>query len=377
MQQARSKLGLSPAQIVPYLDLLQGRIDLPALLKGETPIVRFDSPGENFAVERELIALGAIDPEDDDLYPFQVPVSPPFISPKAARKLAPEKGRIYYPAQWFRGYRRLLRRVKREVEASCPNVRWMNDPDEIAVMFDKRLCHQLLSAHHIRVPRAPAAPGTIQNYEELRDAMRTARMYRVFVKLAFGSSASGILAYQMNPLTGAELADTTIGFEERGTETIFYNSSRLIRYTEPAHIRKIVNWLCTQGIHVEQWVEKAMTRDGRAFDIRQLVVDGETCHRVARLSRSPITNLHLGNKRASLDEIGLSATVIEVAEQSVKQTMSLFPASFVAGIDILIGKRSQKPYIVDINPFGDLLFHVQYNGHSTYEWEMICLSKGE
>lgn len=37
--------------------------------------------------------------------------------------------------------------------------------------------------------------------------------------------------------------------------------------------------------------------------------------------------------------------------------MNLFENSFMAGIDVVMSKKN-KPYIIDVNPFGDLLHHL-------------------
>lgn len=371
-QAARARLGLSPAVIVPYLDILEQRVDWTTLLAGKRPIIRLESPGGSFLVERALIARGAA------FWQWDRPVTPDVAIEEAqAGLLTPEKGRIFYPRQWYLGYRSLLEEIEREVEAACPEARWMNIPHEIAIMFDKRECHHLLSEAGVPVPRLPAPVGTINSYEELKIAMQQSRMYRVFAKLATGSAASGVIAYQMNPRTGAELADTTIELVERGAERFFYNSTKLRRYTNPAGIAQMIDWLGTQGLHVEQWMEKASTPDGHVFDIRQIAINHEPCHRVARLSRTPITNLHLQNQRASLEEMQLSQEAITQLEACARQTAACFPRSFVAGIDILLRKGSYLPYVVDINPFGDLLYHVSHGGWSPYEWALICLEKDE
>ena len=61
----------------------------------------------------------------------------------------------------------------------------------------------------------------IRNYMDLRSSMKSAEMHRVFVKLACGSGASGVVAYQVNPRTGDEIAVTTLGMEQSQGKTIF------------------------------------------------------------------------------------------------------------------------------------------------------------
>ncbi|AFH62860.1 hypothetical protein B2K_19435 [Paenibacillus mucilaginosus K02] len=336
-------------------------------------MLRLDAPGEHFEVERELIALGAPDaaslPIDERWLWYNKSVVQP-IPVRMAHGLKEIKGKLYHPSQWFRGYCRLLSRLDREAIQLWETPRWMNAPEDIAAMFDKRRTHQILSAARLPAPRRLAAPEAIPDYDTLREAMANERMHRLFIKLASGSGACGVMAYQVNPATGAESAVTTIGVQSYQTRPpLFYNVKKLVNYKERHVIRQIINWLLGHGAHVEQWIPKASYRD-RAFDIRQLVVAGKACHSIARASRTPITNLHLNSARFRLDEMGLPDDLQAAVRQSAEQTLSAFPRSTVAGIDVLLSSTSFRPYVLDVNPFGDLLYHSHYEGHDPYEWEM-------
>ncbi|MFD3272037.1 STM4014 family protein [Paenibacillus dendritiformis] len=371
LQAARRRFGLAPALLLTYQELLQGSASLEELLDrlsrsgAGSPIIRLDAPGEHPAVERELIALGALNGSADE----QGARAQESIPAQAARRLPEEHGRIRYPAQWFRGYCRLLARLRLQALSAGIPVRWVNDPADIAVMFDKRRCWEHLSRHGVRMPALPAPAGSIAGYEELQAAIRSSGMHRLFLKLACGSGAAGVIAYQCQPATGAELAVTTLEMEERAGETVFYNSGRLRQYRDHAVIRRMVDWLCGEGAHVERWIAKERL-DGKSFDVRQLVVNGSACHAVLRLSSSPITNLHLRNERRPMDE-GMSASgVAEAVASTAEAALASFPASTVAGIDVLVRRGSGMTYAVDINPFGDLLYRVKYEGWNTYEWQM-------
>lgn len=381
IQQARMKLGLPPAAVLSYLDLLQGRMSLQSALEAAgwgadaAPVLRLDAPGEHFAVERELIALGAPDQprekQDDRLLPLGYRSDPQPLSIRSALALKEQTGRIYHPSQWFRGYARLLARLESEASERWPGGgRWLNAPADIVNMFDKRQTHRVLSAAGVPVPRLLAPPEELTDYEILRERMLSSRLHRVFIKLAAGSGASGVIAYQLNPVTGAEIAVTTVGIESFiARPSIFYNTRKLRRYTDGTAIRPIVNWLLRHGAHVERWIAKAAYRD-RTFDIRQLVVGGEACHRIARVSGTPITNLHLRSERMRLDDMMLPAAVQNAVSSCAEQALAAFPGSSVAGVDVLLDNGSGKPYVVDMNPFGDLLYNVDHQGLNTYEWEM-------
>ncbi|WP_425517673.1 STM4014 family protein [Paenibacillus oenotherae] len=387
LQRARERVGLPPAVVVPYLDLLRNHISLTeaaeqgGMLDGIPPLLRLDAPGENFDVERELIALGAPDAArdegDDRLLPFGGRDDPQPMSVRAASALMEQRGRLYHPSQWFRGYGRLLARLEREAGAIWPTAGWLNAPRDIAGMFDKRSTHNVLKAAGVSVPRRLASPEALPDYDALYDTMRDARLHRIFLKLAVGSGACGVVAYQINPHSGAELATTTLAFDSFISKPPqFYNVLKLRRYTDRAVIRPIVNWLLKHGAHAEQWVAKAAYGD-RTFDIRQLVVGGEACHSIARVSRTPITNLHLRSERMSMEELSLPQLVQENMRKCAEAALAAYPSSSVAGIDVLIGKDlRQPPSVVDVNPFGDLLYNVAYQGMDAYEWQMRRLGSG-
>lgn len=376
LQAARSKQGLNPAVFISYESLLKRTMYINDVLKplasSGTVIIRLDAPGEDPVVERELMAWGAPDREGDDAYWFAGSAAAAVgstITAEAALKLPVEHGRIYYPAQWYRGYCRFLAAIQAEAESCGLAVQWVNSPAAIAAMFDKRSCWQLMSRQGVSLPALPAPVGAITGYDTLQAAIRSSGMKRLFIKLACGSGAAGVIAYQTNPKTGAELAITTIGFEERAGEQIFYNAGRLRRYSDPATIRLIIDWLCREGVHVERWVEKESIA-GKSFDVRQLVVNGRACHSVLRLSSTPITNLHLRNeRRMNVDEL-LTSERKQAISDTAAAALSAFPGATMAGVDVLVQRGSGSTYAIDMNPFGDLLYGVEFEGMNTYEWQM-------
>ncbi|WP_286155127.1 STM4014 family protein [Bacillus sp. FJAT-27264] len=426
IRQARERLGLPPAIILPYAGLLQGRHITELLAEQQpamadaagrgsvSPLLRLDSPGGSFESERALIALGAPDTPDasDALHPGlerqqhsslrpgteqrqhgslppntqqrrldSLPQSaerpqpgPLPLSVKAALRLQDLPGVLHHPSQWFRGYCRLLGRLKREAAEAWPGAEWLNDPAEIIAMTDKRETQRILAAAGVPVPRPLGGAQPPVDYATLREKMAEERMHRVFIKLACGSAASGVIAYQVNPSTGAELAITTVGVESFITRPpIYYNSGKLRRYNDRKTIEAIINWLYRHGAYAEQWVPKA-SHGGRSFDIRQLVVFGEACHAVARCSTTPITNLHLRSQRMTPVEAGLSGEMLEQVRETARRALAAFPGSRIAGMDVLVSGNPQRTYIADVNPFGDLLYDVEYHGYGTYEWEMKMLA---
>lgn len=376
IRRARLSLGLPEPFVVPYERLLAGvplaeaaaESGLPA---GCSPLIRLDAPGEHFAVERALIALGAPEHDDgDELLPLRGRRDPYRLSERAALALEEHPVRLMHPSQWFRGFCRLLARIRREAAQAWPQASFWNDPAEIAVMFDKRACHGRLREAGVSVPALLAEPESLTGYEAVRAAMAERRMHRVFLKLAFGSAASGVIAYQVNPRTGEERATTSLNAEVYVQRPgVFYNSKRVRTLTDPEEIRTLIGYLCGHGIHAERWIPKATLGD-RSLDLRQLVAFGEAGHCVVRAGETPITNLHLRSRRLTPSESGLPEEAFAAARSEALAAMRAFPGSASAGIDVLIDRTGGRPYIADVNPFGDLLRRVAHDGMDPYAWEM-------
>lgn len=391
LQAARACWKLPPAELISYMELIgaaeQGVDALAELLSQRLrlaggsglPQLRLDAPGENDEVERAMIRLGDPQRQGDDRLAPALSGSASAIRAGAVDGLRSDKGLIRYPAQWFRGFCRLLALCERagkmagESRPAGAGPQWINAPADIARMFDKRQCQRILAAHGVPIPRMLGRDTAIGSYEQLRAAMAAERMNRLFIKLASGSGASGVIAYQFNPRTGEERAVTTMAME-RGCRSAagklaLYNSKRLRSYADNGDIRALIDWLCAEGAQIEAWIPKAQTR-GCSYDLRQLVVAGRACHLVARLSRSPITNLHLRNERMEAEQMELGEEPLLRAAAAAESTLAAFPASWMAGVDVLLQTGSLRPYIVDVNPFGDLLYHIRYHGMNPYEWQM-------
>lgn len=379
LQRARAAFGLAPAIVVPYVSLLRDGLSLDGVVRAHglqhVPVgLRLDAPGESFEVEKELIALGAPDrklAEDDDrLLPFAERPDPEPWSSRNALAMPEQTGRLYHPSQWFRGFGRLLARLEREAAELCSGTAWWNAPGEVMAMFDKRRTHQVLRAAGVSVPVRLAAPDELPAADALRETMLRTGMHRVFVKLAPGSGACGVLAYQINPVTGAERAITTVGFERLAARPpVLFSTKKVRSYTDGRDIALILNWLLRHGAHVERWIAKA-EHGGGTYDIRQLVVAGVACHSVARVSRTPITNLHLRSERMDVNLLGLSLDTMEAVRGCAEQAAAAFPACAVAGIDVLVSRHTHRVYAIDVNPFGDLLYNITYRGYDAYSWEV-------
>ncbi|MZF54452.1 hypothetical protein GTX53_11460 [Streptomyces sp. SID5594] len=311
--------GLPPARVVSWLQVLRGEAEFQP---GET--VRIDSPGEDAEVERLL--RGVDDPT-----------------------------RVEGSARWYAGFLSAVGEVTRAASAARAEV--LTSPGDIAALFDKRLCHALLEGAEVPVPASPTSgpqAAEVRGWSDVRALLRDHRMPRAFVKLAHGSSASGVLAVETAG-PGRVRASTSV---ERDAQGRLFNSLRVRRYTTEAEVGALVDALAPDGLHIERWLPKASQR-GRAADLRIVVVGGRATHAVVRTSLSPMTNLHLGGARGDLDEVRAAVSAVggcwREALAICERAAACFPKTLCVGVDLLPAAGWRRFAVGEVNAFGDLL----------------------
>ncbi|MEU4161849.1 STM4014 family protein [Actinoplanes sp. NPDC026670] len=301
--------------------------------------VRIESPGEDAEVDRLLRELGSGRPA-----------------------VAAEHGEIVGTAAAFAGLRIALDRVV------AGGGRLLNQPGDILTMSDKPRCHARLAGAGVPVP---PALRQVHGYESLRAAMADAGWNRVFVKPAHGSSASGVVAFavagrRLSAVTSVELSGDRL-----------FNNLRVRRYDDEASIRAIVDRLGPDGLHVERWFPKASLND-RVLDLRVVVIAGEPRHVVVRTSRSPMTNLHLGNARGDVAAVRAAAGARSwaAAMETCARVAACFPGTLHAGVDLMFRTGWREHAVAEVNAFGDLLPRVLADGLDTYGAQIAALTGG-
>jgi glutathione synthase/RimK-type ligase-like ATP-grasp enzyme len=367
---AAHRLGLPPPRVIAYERLLaepgppgqEQRLELTEVIPPAS-LVRIESPGENAAVQAALIRLGSIRRGLDP------------VRTVTELSAAAMHGRIAGSDLWHAGFCSLLERLEKEL---CPlGVRWMNHPADIPVLFDKTKCQRRLASRGVNVPRplADADEAAPSCFDEFLARLDVRGWSRVFLKLRFSSSASGVVAFErgrrgMQATTSVELV------RERG-EVQLFNSLRIRRYTQPADIAAIIDVLCSQCVHVEQWVPKA-TFAGRTFDLRIVTIGGEPRHVVMRTSRGPITNLHLGNRRGAVTEFfeKWDPHARDAAWSTCRAAAVCFPRCQYLAIDLAVLSGLTRHAVLELNAFGDLLPGItDAAGNDTYAAELAAALK--
>ncbi|WP_227983917.1 STM4014 family protein [Nocardia spumae] len=317
-QEALRRAGLPAARTVGWRDVVSGRADFAP---GE--LVRCESPGEDAVLDRRWRAV-------------------------------PDPTRVEGTARWYERFTAATRALGARVTACGAEL--LDDPGELAVLFDKRRCHAVLREAGVPVPVSPTSGRLepIAGWTGVRELLAAAGLRRAFVKLAHGSSASGVLAIQTSG-SGRIQATTSVQLDDAGH---LYNSLRVRQYRTDAEVGAIVDALAPDGLHVERWHPKA-SQHGRSADLRVVVVGGRATHAVVRTGTSPMTNLHLGGARGDLD-LARAATesaggrwpeVLELAERAA----ACFPGFSRVGVDVLPGVGWRRFVVGEVNAFGDLL----------------------
>lgn len=347
LQNSLIKAGLPAARVFSWLEVLNGE----SLEKHIFPntIIKLDSPSEDWETDKGLLALGEFQPDPDHEY-----------ARVNTKNLEYDLGAILSSRQWYLGFCAALEMVNSQLEQM--EKRAMNHPSDIAVMFDKRATHAKLESAGILVP--PALPP-VQNFDELFEHMQCLGWNRVFVKLAHGSGAAGVIALETHK--GQWQATSTVEMASRGQ---LYNTKRLWKYRNFEQIKALVNAVCLQRVHVEKWLPKA-SFEHKIFDLRVVVINGFAQHVLVRASSGTVTNLHLGNERGNWDGVRekLGDVWLEV-KATCEQCMTLFPNSLYAGVDALIQTDWQRHAILEMNAFGDYHRNVFVNGLDTYQTQL-------
>lgn len=347
--------------VLAHLDLITGKKSIKASLNPGC-IIKIESPGKNFYVERELIKLGAKISES--------PIT------KLVQKSTFDKGRILYPALWYKGWKQYLKQLRKTVDtvnSEFPNGNkavFMNQPEDIWSMYDKKETHKRLSMNNIAT--APALDN-ISSYDHLHEIMKDRKIFRVFIKLRYGSSASGLAAYEFSPRLKRGVLITTVEMVRGNGQPIFYNTRKIRKHSDTSTIRSIVDFLCREGVHVERWIPKRF-HQGKSFDVRVITIKNKACHRIARLSHSPFTNLHLRNQRKVIDASWCDPQNISTMEKVAEKASKIYPNSLYSGIDVLLPINGKKPVILEANAFGDFLNGVYYNNMTPYQYQVRLLS---
>ncbi|HCS51541.1 STM4014 family protein [Rubinisphaera sp.] len=332
---AAARCGLQRPRCIAWTDVINDGLDLFDEIPSDSRL-RIDSFGQNQAAIAALIRHGG---------GLEIP----------------QIGQILSLNHQYRGLCRVLRALN-DWSVNRPDIELDQQPGDIELMFDKWATHRKMMSCRPETTLLPT--------ESLEFFKRLALFVedcggRVFVKPRYASSASGVCCYRVSNNRQQLIAPVEI-VRDSGHIRLF-NSLRVRSYTSTRDIHDIFTALAPQGMIAEAAVNKARI-NGDRFDLRIVVINGRADHLIARQSSSPITNLHLGNTRASLESVCqvVGMERLQSCRHLALHAANHFPETLYCGVDILLPK-SGSPLVCEVNAFGDFLPNLIANGQTVYE----------
>ena len=304
---------------------------------------------------------------------------------------------------------------------------FLDHPLAIRDLLEKSACKERLAQAGLPVTEQVAVTGVAAT-DQLLGQMAAKGIGQVFIKPQYGSGAAGTAAFRWEPRTGRMMLYTCALLDigpwpdpdapsgrgvpsdrgvptgrgvpsDRGVptgrgvpsgrgdptgfrtlprlgiqgdpEARLLNTKRLRCFSKKEEIRPLLDRLLKTGCIVERWYAKASYGDF-SYDLRAVVQGGELDFLLARLSKGPITNLHLNNHPLEVSALGLPDEVLAQIGELCRRAMACYPGLWSAGIDILLERGSLKPRIIEMNGQGDLLYQDIYGENQIYrrqaEW---------
>lgn len=342
-REALREAALPAPEVVSWLEVLRTPEKLEQLDAGPA-LVRIDSFGEDFEVERELLARGGF--------------------PDAAT-YEERRGEVIAPAVSHRGFQRVMTEVLRPLFARRAAWTVLNPLEEIDEFFDKRRTSRRFRASGVPIPEFLDDVPTVP--DALLEAARERGWRQLFVKPAMGSSASGVLLVSVSPRAGGPV-DIRTSLEWDAPR--WFNNLKLSHYRTRGDTQRALQFILGQGAQVERAVPKG-TLDGAFFDCRVLCIAGEPRFVVVRQNKHAITNLHLGGWRGDVEQLkaALAPGAWDAMLASCRKVAALYRALHV-GLDVMFEEDLAAHRVIEANAFGDLFPNATVEGKSVYRWEI-------
>lgn len=249
-------------------------------------------------------------------------------------------------------------------------ISFLNRPQVIRELLDKRVCKDRLKKAGLSVTQD--LEEKVHSGEQLLEIMEQRGVPQVFLKPVKGSGAAGIAAFRYRKKTGQTVL-YTCGAEDPDTGCMV-NTKRLRRFTDRNQVLSLLDRLLAADCMAERWYAKAEYQ-GFSYDLRAVIQDGTVDVILARLSKGPITNLHLNNHPLSVGELNLPPGVLGQVKTLCERAAGEFHGLRSAGIDILLEKNTLKPRVIEMNGQGDLIYQDIYGDNIIYRRQAAMMKE--
>ncbi len=331
-------------------------------LSQKSGVVRIESPGRDPSILMQLLRLGEASLNREHCVP------PTSI-----------EGWIIPPAMVHAGLKVCFDRLEQALR-SYPNLTLEATPADILAAFDKNETSERLSKAGVPVPEffAPSHVSELLDRNPSNDENNA--WSSMFVKLCHGSCASGIVNLTWSEENRAGVSASSIAVPSvNGLTTMvrrgahFFNSYEL-QALHQEKLEEALQFLIEQGATAQKTVPRPMIGD-RQWDLRIVVLHAEPIAVIPRLSRLPMTNLHLGGQRgdveACLASVGRRAWLDALDCASAAAMQFELPC---VGIDVAIDRHTSRPYVLEVNAFGDFFPNwIDAAGRSVHHRELLHL----
>lgn len=260
-------------------------------------------------------------------------------------------------------YKETLQRLS---EMSLPDdVYFLNTPDALLRALDKKETKEVLMDKGLKV--TPMLPSP-QSFDELRQLLADCGR-GCFLKPRYGSGAGGIMAIRYQPNRNKWVVYTTL----RQVDGVIHNTKRINRLSVEKEIIPLAEAVIQTEAILEEWIPKVQLQ-GENYDLRVVCRESEIDYIIVRCSKGSITNLHLNNKAHWWNELSLSEEVRQQIYFQCQEAVQSLDLQY-AGVDVLIERGTDIPYIIEVNGQGDHVYQDMFAYNSIYTQQIKNIKK--
>ena len=260
-------------------------------------------------------------------------------------------------------YKTILQRLD---ETALPDdVHFLNPPHALLQALDKKETKRILSANDLSVTPMLDTPHA---FDELVQALSGCSR-GCFLKPRYGSGAGGIMAIRYQPRQKKWVVYTTLQKVDR----VIHNTKRIHRLTKEQDILPLAEAVMHTGAILEEWIPKEQLQ-GENYDLRVVCRESEIDYIVVRCSKGSITNLHLNNKAHWWNELSLPEVVRQQIYFQCQEAVQSLDLQY-AGVDVLIERGTDIPYIIEVNGQGDHVYQDMFAHNSIYIQQIKNIKK--
>lgn len=245
------------------------------------------------------------------------------------------------------------------------DVCFLNTPHALLRALDKKETKQVLMDRGLKV--TPMLPSP-RSFDELRELL-TGCGRGCFLKPRYGSGAGGVMAVRYQPNRNKWVVYTTL----QQVDGVIHNTKRINRLSTEKEMIPLAEAVMQTEAILEEWIPKEQLQ-GENYDLRVVCRESEIDYIVVRCSKGSITNLHLNNKAHWWNELSLPEVVRQQIYFQCQEAVQSLDLQY-AGVDVLIERGTDIPYIIEVNGQGDHVYQDMFAHNSIYIQQIKNIKK--